>query len=154
MRSQLIYNLPNSEYRATKPKLSQSTLKVILRQSPAHARVFIDDNHDTPAMKLGRAAHCLILEGQDIFNGRYAASPECDRRTKEGKATYSAFADTLEDRETLTSDELVTINAMQTVLKSNGLTKDLFFDGLPEVSAFGQISGVDVKGRFDYRYRS
>ena len=45
---------------------------------------------------------------------------------------------------------MATINAMDTVLKSNGLTKHFFLGGKPEVSAFGQINGADIKGRYDY----
>ena len=39
---------------------------------------------------------------------------------------------------------------MQAALQVNSLTKYLFIDGQAEVSAFGKINGVDIKGRFDY----
>ncbi len=150
MKPRFVYDLKESDYRTDHPELSQSILKVLLSKSPAHARAFIDQNTETAAMLLGRAAHCLILEGRDIFNSRYGIQPECDRRTKEGKAIYSAFLDSLGDRDTITADDLATITAMDTVIKSNNLTKHLFINGKPEVSAFGQINGVDIKGRFDY----
>lgn len=64
-----------------------------LNRSPAHMRWEIDNPCDqTPAMALGEAVHCCILE-PERFGSTYAVAPECDRRTKEGKATWQAFVD-------------------------------------------------------------
>jgi len=150
MKPQFKFNQPETEYRQAKPELSQTILKNILNHSPAHALESMQNHTDSAAMKIGRAAHCLVLEGEQVFNDQYAAAPECDRRTKEGKAVYAEFIASLNDREALTVIELELITALALVLKTNGLTKHLFIDGQPEVSAFGQINGVDIKGRFDY----
>ncbi len=150
MKPQFILNQPEAEYRAAQPALSQSIIKNLLSKSPAHAFEAMSSPHDTAAMKLGRLAHTLILEGVAVFNDRYAVIPECDRRTKEGKAIYNEFTEAAGDRETLAIGELETVSAMQAALQSNSLTKHLFIDGQSEVSAFGKINGVDIKGRFDY----
>ncbi len=47
---------------------------------------------DTKALHFGRALHVYVLEGEFAFHSRYAIAPKCDKRTKEGKATYAAFA--------------------------------------------------------------
>lgn len=150
MKPQFKYSQPETKYRQAKPELSQTTLKNILNHSPAHALESMQNHVDTTALKIGRAAHYLILEGDGIFKGCYTITPECDRRTKEGKAIYTEFIGSLKDREALTTNEHELITALAEVLKTNGLTKHLFISGEPEVSAFGQVNGVDIKGRFDY----
>lgn len=150
MKPRLVDDLAETDYRTEEPILSQSIVKVILNKSPAHALTFIDNNTETTSMLLGRAAHCLILEGSEVFSDRYCVAPECDRRTKQGKNVYGAFVETLGTKHLITSEDLALITEMDAVLKSNNLTKDLLINGKPEVSAFGQINCTDIKGRFDY----
>ena len=150
MKPQFKYDQPDPDYRKEKPQLSQTILKNILSKSPAHAWESMQSHTDTPAMKLGRAAHCYVLEGEEIFNNTFITAPECNRRTKEGKAIYAEFVESAGDREVLSDSELKIVIAIAATLKANGLTKHLFINGKPEVSAFGQINGVDIKGRFDY----
>lgn len=149
MKPSFIFDQPEQEYRAAAP-VSQSIIKSILNKSPAHALTAIQNPIDSTAKRLGRAAHCLILEGSTVFNQRYIVAPECDRRTKEGKTVYADFLAALGNKEVITLDELATVTAMAEALKQNNLTKHLFVNGSPEVSAFGQIDGTPIKGRFDY----
>jgi hypothetical protein len=63
-------------------------------KSPKH---FIDyklkDKATTPSMAFGSMVHCSILEPTE-FESRYFVMPECDGRTKEGKAIKAqAFED-------------------------------------------------------------
>lgn len=150
MKPRLVFNQPESVYRAAAPALSQTILKNILSKSPAHAQQQVVGQIDTPAMKLGRAAHCLILEGEAVYQVNYATAPNCDRRTKEGKAIYAAFVESAVSREILTQDEALSVTGMADAIGRNSLTGGLFKNGSPEVSVFGQIGGVDIKGRFDY----
>jgi len=46
----------------------------------------------TPAMVLGSLVHCLVLEGDEIFDDRYITSAGIDRRTKAGREQYAALA--------------------------------------------------------------
>lgn len=45
---------------------------------------------ETPAMRLGTAVHVATLEPEK-WASQYVVAPECDRRTKVGKATAAAF---------------------------------------------------------------
>ena len=58
---------------------------------------------DSPALAFGRLFHTLALE-PDTFAERYAIAPECDKRTKSGKAEYAAFLESIADREAVTDD--------------------------------------------------
>lgn len=151
MKSQFITNQPETEYRAAKPLLSQSIIKSLLAQSPAHARYQIDNpSESTPAMKLGTAAHCRILEGAEAFASRYAIAPACDRRTKEGKAEHQRLIDDNPGKEIISGDDWQSIDGMACAVADHSLAGRLFEGGAAEVSAFGSINGAAIKGRFDY----
>jgi len=69
------------------PGIAQSHLKSILI-SPAHYRAALSRRFPaTPAMALGSALHCLVLEGEQTFQAQYSTRPDDLRlTTKEGKA--------------------------------------------------------------------
>ena len=155
MKNHFIVNQPETEYRTTKPLLSQSIIKTMLAQSPAHARYQIDNpSEPSPAMKLGTAAHCRILEGADVFASRYAIAPACDRRTKEGKAIYEAFQTEHGGKEIISAGDWQSIDGMACAVADHPLAGRLFEGGTAEVSAFGSVKGGDIKGRFDYFHQA
>lgn len=82
-------DMPAEAYFAIEA-MSQSGAKEMLR-SPLHFR-FQRDNptKPTPAMQFGTAVHTGILEPEK-FDAAVVAIPACDRRTKDGKATFAAF---------------------------------------------------------------
>lgn len=51
----------------------------------------------TPALLFGQVFHKLALEPAD-FENEYAVAPQCDRRTKEGKALWAAFQEAAVDK--------------------------------------------------------
>lgn len=59
---------------------------------------------ETRPMRLGRAVHCLLLDGRDMFDERWVEVPAAadDRRTK----AYKIFAAANVDREILTRAEM------------------------------------------------
>lgn len=62
-----------------------------LRESPEKFRYFQEHPEPaTPALLFGAAVHKLLLE-PETFDEEFAVSPECDRRTKDGKEAYNAF---------------------------------------------------------------
>jgi hypothetical protein len=155
MKPTFAFNQPETEYRAAKPELSQSVLKTILAQSPAHARYQLDNlTESTPAQKLGTAAHCLILEGQKVFSEKYATLPPCDRRTKEGKATYEAFLAEHGSKEIISFDDVALCVEMAAAIDAHPLAGALFRGGAAEVSMFGRINGIPAKGRADYLHEA
>lgn len=90
-------DMTSEEYHGL-PYASNSRLKHMLR-SPAHARAYMDQPQAaTAAMTLGSAAHTAVLES-NLFDQRYIIAPDCDRRTREGKATWEDFQARAEGRE-------------------------------------------------------
>ena len=81
----------NKEYHSGEG-VSKSDLD-LLHTCPAKYRYRKDnpDDNETPAMLFGSMVHKLILEPED-FEREYAVAPECDRRTKAGKAIFDEFA--------------------------------------------------------------
>lgn len=86
------HGVPNEEYHQWKA-LSHSWMNR-LRVTPAHLLDLMDNGGDesTPAMVVGSAVHCAVLEPGE-FDLRYASYPEgCNGTTKEGK-TFKANMD-------------------------------------------------------------
>lgn len=81
------------EYHKNTEKISKSGLDLV-HKSPLHYwERYLNPMHiekKTPALILGSAVHCAVLEPSE-FGKRYAVAPEVDRRTKEGKEIYANF---------------------------------------------------------------
>ena len=110
-------NYTRAEYEAI-PALSYSGMKELAR-SPAHYQAWLadkleeinnrrlvesgmiekSDEKETKAFRIGKAVHCAFLQ-PDLWAKTYKAIPECDRRTKEGKAVHEAFMSSLNDGDT------------------------------------------------------
>lgn len=79
----------------TIPAVRRSELWEI-RKSPLHYLYAVTHpSEQTPALAFGTAAHKYILETDDFWD-EYILAPECDRRTKDGKATWAQFKAELE----------------------------------------------------------
>ena len=72
--------------------------------SPLHYRAYLaQDREPTPALTLGSAIHCAVLQ-PDLYGSLYATAPEgIDRRTTAGKEAWATFS---------------TLNAGKTILKA------------------------------------
>jgi exodeoxyribonuclease VIII len=88
------------EYHKNTEKISKSGLDLI-HKSPLH---YWDrylnpaaEERKTPALLLGSAVHCAVLEPSE-FGKRYAIAPEVDKRTKEGKEIHASFLEFTEGR--------------------------------------------------------
>ena len=143
----------NTEYHADTSAISASGLKLFAR-SPAHYyAAYLDPNRiersPTPAMRIGTATHCAILE-PERFSAEYIALPEdLDRRTKEGKQAYSELIAT--GAELLTSDDMAMVMNMACAFRDNKISRALFDrPHSVEQSIYATINGVSCKGRPDF----
>lgn len=142
--------MTNAEYHSHEA-VSKSDLDLISR-SPLH---YMDRKQNPPtqteAMLFGSVVHKLVLE-PETFAAEYAVAPKCDRRTKEGKQVWQAFADSISD-ETVISEELYAEaqNVANAVL-NNPIAKKLLADGQAEQSFFwtDAETGMECKCRPDY----
>lgn len=143
----------NTEYHADTSAISASGLKLFMR-SPAHYyAAYLDPNRverqPTPAMRLGTATHCAILE-PTRFNAEYAVIPESiDRRTKEGKQAYADLLAT--GAEILAADDMAQVMSMACAFRDNKISRALFDrPHSVEQSIYATINGVSCKGRPDF----
>lgn len=104
-----------------------------MRKSPAHYLYAVTHQEEpTPALLFGIAAHKFILEPEDFWN-HYAIAPAVDRRTKEGKAVYAEFLETLGDKSTITTGDMRIIQDMDAAIMMHPTARELLKAGRHEV---------------------
>lgn len=135
--------ISNAEYRA-REGISSTELKKILK-SPMHYKHWKDnpENTDTPDLLFGRAAHKYILETYDFYN-EFAVAPNCDRRTKEGKAEWSLFCDQNEGKDIITQEQFEKIEEMRNVMLATPFVGKLI-NGEHEISYFWTDEDTELK---------
>ena len=104
--------------------LSNSALSCLKRSPEAFRDQYLLGlkQPESDAFKIGSAVHCLVLEPWK-FSERYAMAPKVDRRTKQGKADWEAFQESVQGRELLTDDENTqVVNLARAFGKHAGLT--------------------------------
>lgn len=67
-----------------------STLKHFAKSAMHARREMVTPSEPSDAMELGTAIHTLLLE-PERYATEYVTAPKCDRRTREGKATWESF---------------------------------------------------------------
>lgn len=145
MPLEIIPDMPAAEYHAH-PAVSKSVLDQVAR-SPMHARAYLTGPRaePTPAMALGTALHCAILE-PDLYAKTHSTFSG-DRRTKDGKAAYEALM--AEGRKIISAADAEAIAGMQQAVRAHPLF--VGDDGMREVSVFStdEATGAAVKCRPD-----
>ncbi len=148
--------MTNAEYHGG-PGVSKSHLDVAARSLALYKHKYIDKAEPfkpTPALVLGSAVHCAVLE-PDLFMGQFACAPEVDRRTKAGKAEYEAFVAEVGDKTVLTSAQWDTALNIRDVLQKHTAVRKLLAAmpcGKAEQTVFATDpeTGEQVKCRFDF----
>ena len=149
------FSSKKDNYRSN-PAVNQSYLKAINNVSPSHAEYLRLNPEVTPALVFGSALHTMVLEPFK-FSERYAVLPECDRRTKEGKAIYEAFCFDNAGKTVVKMDDFLKLKSMAS--KSIMYFEDKFSDSThAEAELYGtflvtsgEFSGerIDVKAQLD-----
>ncbi len=106
-----------------------------IRKSPLHYFYAVNNpQKETPALTFGTAAHKFILETDDFWND-YALAPECDRRTKDGKALWNDFLEEIakSDKTPVSVSDYTTIEEMEKAVLQNPTAKALLKSGKHEV---------------------
>lgn len=106
---------------------------------------------DTPSLTLGKLVHCLYLE-PDTFDAEFAVWPQIDKRTKIGKDLARQFLKSsvgkiLIDEDTFDKGQEISARLKK---QSGAIEEIVNCEGHPEVSAFCELNGVEVRGRLDY----
>ena len=146
-------DIPSSEYH-TGPGLGSSHLRELLK-SPLHYKMSVNSpSKETPAMKLGTATHCAILE-PERFDIEYVEAPVIDRRTKDGKALWSELEHS--GKIILSSDEYSKVMEIAKAVRRHELASKLITGGASEQTIYWEqrVLSLDVpeilcKSRPDY----
>jgi hypothetical protein len=152
----IIYDMPDKDYHRDRA-VSKSRLWTRHEREGLGEWWQYEEGHkppETPALHLGSAIHCAVLE-PDLFDSKYAVAPECDRRTKIGKETYAEFQLTLAGREAIAQDERDTcLHIAEALRKQQPLIGETLAQdkGHSEVSVFWHDpdTGLECKARPDW----
>jgi hypothetical protein len=128
--------------------LSYSALKQFAK-SPNHYLMYVGREFvETPAMVLGSALHCAVLE-PDEYCKRYTIAPKFDRRTKAGKEQAEAWELATDGVTGITAEQDQAVAAMTHAIVSHRVAADLLEQTRREVPVEGNIEGVQFKGIVD-----
>lgn len=141
-------DIPFEDYRAI-DAASSHALATLLDKSPAHLHGM--ERQPSAAMALGTLAHLLILEPEREAD-EIAVAPECDRRTKAGKADWEAFQADSDGKLIVTHEQYRVANAMRESVQRHSIARLLFAQGTAEQTliATDPESGALCKGRLDW----
>lgn len=142
--------MTNAEYRQ-RDGLASTDIKRMMKSFATwkYLKDNPEDDHDTPALKFGRAYHKFCLEPYD-FGNEFVVSPKFDRRTKEGKEQYAAFEKEAEGKEIIDEEAYEKLVAMREMLYKTPFVKKLI-NGEHEKSFFWTDAkyGIPMKVRPD-----
>lgn len=134
--------------------LSKSRLDLINKAPSLYKRKYIDgvdDNTETPALLLGKAVHCRILEPAE-FGKRFTIAPSLDRRTKDGKEKWEKFMQDADGLSILTKEQDTIIEGINASVMSHPAASYLLrLKGVSEVMVnwTDEVSGLPCRGIFD-----
>lgn len=123
------FGMPAADYHADS-SISASFLRTAIKRTLAHAHLSrISDFEQSPAMKLGEALHCSVLEPLE-FCKRFVAAPKIDRRSNDGKKK---------------------VDSMANAIRANDLAMRYLSSSqhMHEVSLFWDRDGLPCKARLD-----
>jgi exodeoxyribonuclease VIII len=109
------------------------------------------NREETASQRLGTALHAALLEPAK-FEAQIAIAPECDRRTKDGKAVWEAFQLQAEGRTVITADQGESLAGMVEAVKASKAAAGLLrMANVREVSVFATdpLIGLPIKARLD-----
>ncbi len=141
--------MTEQEYRAAEG-VSRSQLWRLHEGSPE--KFMYEEQHPeelTPALIFGQMAHKLVLE-PETFGDEFAVAPDCDRRTKEGKAAWDLFMEMNGEKMIVKSADYDKAVGMRNALMQNDMVMKLL-SGKHEIPLFwtDELTGEKCKVRLD-----
>ena len=133
----LLPNILFDDYRKAAGINSHGLMDIL--RSPAHyfeRRYNQKDEKESDALTFGRLLHFAILEPEH-FQKHKAIQPPCDRRTIDGKRTWSEFQATLSPDSIVVPDKFLDqLTRMSERILTHKITRGLFSKGLRETTLF------------------
>ena len=140
----ILGNISDKDYFARK-EISNSDLKLIEKSISHYLNK--DQREDTSSMGFGRALHSYVLEEAKFFETFIVAPEGMDRRTKEGKVTYSNLIES--GREIITAPEWVELNQLRKNIRNHPIAKNILSGAECEGAITGEIEGVPMRAKID-----
>lgn len=104
---------------------------------------------DMPAMKLGRAFHCAVLEPSE-WNRLYSVAPKVDKRTKAGKEAYAEFLSSNKEKEIIEDKDYDLIEHLVFEIESYKPALQILHScDLKEHEYYFNYRGHDLKAKID-----
>ncbi len=149
----IIYGEPSAIYHASDAvgshKLQDLSPFPILYYR-RHIAKQIEREEESSAMAFGKYFHTLALEGENAANAGYAIAPICDRRTKDGKATYAVFQAELGSRQAVSAADVALAWRMVKSVREKPSCVALLSRGSPEVTFRHQLASFAIQARVDW----
>ncbi len=159
MNTDRILSIPAEEYHAESRsgRYMSSHLLADFRESPELYRRKTTGEiaaAESPALALGRAAHCLVLEGKAAFDEQYLVSDgPVNAKTGEpyGKSTKS-YCDWLaaQTKEVVSTKDYGFIGKLNKSVLLHEAASELLSDGAPEGVLRAEYCGVPCQIRMDW----
>jgi hypothetical protein len=128
--------------------LSYSALKAFAK-SPNHYLQYVNREFvETPAMVLGSALHCAVLEPYE-YDKRYIIAPKFDRRTKAGKEQAEAWELAADGKTHITAEQDQAVQAMKHAIRSHSEAMRLLQGMKYEQTIADELYGIPFKGIAD-----
>ena len=148
-----VFNYPNEKYHSS-DGISRSKLWKFKNLPYRFWYECLSGQYVEPADKesfvLGDLVHTLVLEPEKAAE-RYTASPDFDRRTKQGKIDYLEFLEKSEGKTVVKPDLLNQATQMAKAVMLNSTVGELFFGARMEQSIYWEHepTGILCKARPD-----
>ena len=143
----------NNEYHADLNKIGSTMLKTAIVSPAEYYGRYVAKtipNEQTPAMTLGSAVHCLVLEPEK-FSSLFCCRPEgIDGRTKEGKVVLAEFRLKSLGKLELTSDQKKQADAMAAAVLRHPLVHQICDDAIRERAIVWEEDGLEFKCKPDW----
>lgn len=107
----------------------------------------------TPAMVLGSAFHCKLLQ-PELWGEEYAIGLAIDKRSKANKKIWSDFLEINQHKTIIKPADYQKIADMLAAVKGHEIAADWLQEGNPEVTLIGELEGLPAKARLDYLHNN
>ena len=134
-------------YHTDTTRISKSGLDLINRAPALYYERYLnptaEPQKETPALIIGSAVHCAVLEPSE-FGKRYAIAPRFDKRTKEGKANFEAFVADAGERIVIDADTATLCERIMGSVHKHKPAAYLLKQGVAEQPIFWTDSQIEV----------
>ena len=134
------------------PRMSNSKLSVLAESPELFDALYVSKTMKqevTPEMRFGSLLHTFVLE-PSFLGSRFVVAPECDRRTKEGKAIWADFQETLIGRTIVDEDDMKRCSGIvDAMVRNPGVQRLVNLPSHVEYELFFERCYVPCKAKLD-----